>query len=169
MYIKNLSGPDDLLIDKNFEQAVDKEYMEQLIELTRLLFKLSEVKSIFSKAQVEYSSISEDPKKALIRFFELEAVGITYGTLQTLSDKSAMVTKSLEYLVPSTNFPTFPTFPRILVKSWAQIFATSKAQKLLFRIIDCLLLPHTVLQQGKELPAPMFSAIQKSLPLYLQV
>ncbi|XP_011922349.1 PREDICTED: protein MMS22-like isoform X4 [Cercocebus atys] len=56
----------------------------------------------------------------------------------------------------------------ILVKSWAQIFATSKAQKLLFRIIDCLLLPHTVLQQEKELPAPMLSAIQKSLPLYLQ-
>lgn len=55
------------------------------------------------------------------------------------------------------------------MKSWAQIFATSKAQKLLFRIIDCLLLPHTVLQQEKELPAPMLSAIQKSLPLYLQV
>ncbi|KAL4839236.1 hypothetical protein H8958_016668 [Nasalis larvatus] len=99
MYIKNLSGPDDLLIDKNLEQGVEKEYMEQLVKLTRLLFKLSEVKSIFSKAQVEYLeylSISEDPKKALVRFFE--AVGITYGNLQTLSDKSAMVTKSLEYL-----------------------------------------------------------------------
>uniref|UniRef100_U3F0B9 Protein MMS22-like n=1 Tax=Callithrix jacchus TaxID=9483 RepID=U3F0B9_CALJA len=180
MYIKNLSGPDDLLRDKNLEQAVEKEYMEQLIELTRLLFKLSEVKSIFSKAQVEYSSISEDPKKALIRFFE--AVGITYGTLQTLSDKSAMVTKSLEYLgdilkyikpylgkkVFSAGLQLTYRMMGILVKSWAQIFATSKAQKLLFRIIDCLLLPHTVLQQGKELPAPMFSAIQKSLPLYLQ-
>lgn len=54
------------------------------------------------------------------------------------------------------------------MKSWAQIFATSKAQKLLFRIIDCLLLPHAVLQQEKELPAPMLTAIQKSLPLYLQ-
>lgn len=57
----------------------------------------------------------------------------------------------------------------ILVKSWAQIFATSKAQRLLFRIIDCLLLPHLVLQQDKELPAPMLTAIQKSLPLFLQV
>uniref|UniRef100_A0A2K6UFE5 Protein MMS22-like n=1 Tax=Saimiri boliviensis boliviensis TaxID=39432 RepID=A0A2K6UFE5_SAIBB len=180
MYIKNLSGPDDLLIDKNLEQAVEKEYMEQLVELTRLLFKLSEIKSIFSKAQVEYLSISEDPKKALIRFFE--AVGITYGTLQTHSDKSAMVTKSLEYLgdilkyikpylgkkVLSAGLQLTYRMMGILVKSWAQIFATSKAQKLLFRIIDCLLLPHTVLQQGKELPAPMFSAIQKSLPLYLQ-
>nr|XP_055115318.1 protein MMS22-like isoform X3 [Symphalangus syndactylus] len=180
MYIKNLSGPDDLLIDKNLEQAVEKEYMKQLVELTRLLFNLSEVKSIFSKAQVEYLSISEDPKKALVRFFE--AVGVTYGNLQTLSDKSAMVTKSLEYLgevlkyikpylgkkVFSAGLQLTYGMMGILVKSWAQIFATSKAQKLLFRIIDCLLLPHTVLQQEKELPAPMLSAIQKSLPLYLQ-
>ncbi|PNJ60277.1 MMS22L isoform 2 [Pongo abelii] len=180
MYIKNLSGPDDLLIDKNFEQAVEKEYMKQLVELTRLLFNLSEVKSIFSKPQVEYLSISEDPKKALVRFFE--AVGVTYGNLQTLSDKSAMVTKSLEYLgevlkyikpylgkkVFSAGLQLTYGMMGILVKSWAQIFATSKAQKLLFRIIDCLLLPHTVLQQEKELPAPMLSAIQKSLPLYLQ-
>ncbi|XP_033090556.1 protein MMS22-like isoform X3 [Trachypithecus francoisi] len=180
MYIKNLSGPDDLLIDKNLEQGVEKEYTEQLVKLTRLLFKLSEVKSIFSKAQVEYLSISEDPKKALVRFFE--AVGITFGNLQTLSDKSAMVTKSLEYLgevlkyiKPYLGKKVFGAglqltygMMGILVKSWAQIFATSKAQKLLFRIIDCLLLPHTVLQQEKELPAPMLSAIQKSLPLYLQ-
>ncbi|XP_063669356.1 protein MMS22-like isoform X6 [Pan troglodytes] len=180
MYIKNLSGPDDLLIDKNLEQAVEKEYMKQLVELTRLLFNLSEVKSIFSKAQVEYLSISEDPKKALVRFFQ--AVGITYGNLQTLSDKSAMVTKSLEYLgevlkyikpylgkkVFSAGLQLTYGMMGILVKSWAQIFATSKAQKLLFRIIDCLLLPHAVLQQEKELPAPMLSAIQKSLPLYLQ-
>uniref|UniRef100_A0A8D2FXU9 Protein MMS22-like n=1 Tax=Theropithecus gelada TaxID=9565 RepID=A0A8D2FXU9_THEGE len=180
MYVKNFSGPDDLLLDKNLEQGVEKEYMEQLVKLTRLLFKLSEVKSIFSKAQVEYLSISEDPKKALVRFFE--AVGITYGNLQILSDKSAMVTKSLEYLgevlkyikpylgkkVFSAGLQLTYGMMGILVKSWAQIFATSKAQKLLFRIIDCLLLPHTVLQQEKELPAPMLSAIQKSLPLYLQ-
>ncbi|XP_011533977.1 protein MMS22-like isoform X3 [Homo sapiens] len=180
MYIKNLSGPDDLLIDKNLEEAVEKEYMKQLVKLTRLLFNLSEVKSIFSKAQVEYLSISEDPKKALVRFFE--AVGVTYGNVQTLSDKSAMVTKSLEYLgevlkyikpylgkkVFSAGLQLTYGMMGILVKSWAQIFATSKAQKLLFRIIDCLLLPHAVLQQEKELPAPMLSAIQKSLPLYLQ-
>lgn len=96
MYIKNLYVPDDSFIDTNPEQAVEKDYMEQLTELTRLLFKLPEVKDILSKAQVEYLLIPEDPKKALVRF--LEAVGITYGNLQTLSDKSAMVTKSLEYL-----------------------------------------------------------------------
>ncbi|XP_015985671.2 protein MMS22-like isoform X2 [Rousettus aegyptiacus] len=180
MYLKNLYEPDDLLIDMNPEQAVEKEYMEQLAELTRLLFKLSEVKNIFSKAQIEYVPIPEDPKKALVQF--LEAVGITYGNLQKLSDKSAMVEKSLEYLGEilkyikpylgkkncSAGLQLTYRMMGILVKSWAQIFATSKAQKLLFRIIDCLLLPHSVFQQEKELPAPMFTAIQKSLPLYLQ-
>uniref|UniRef100_A0A7N5P6X8 Protein MMS22-like n=1 Tax=Ailuropoda melanoleuca TaxID=9646 RepID=A0A7N5P6X8_AILME len=180
MYINSLYVPDDLFIDINPGQAVEKEYLEQLAELTRLLFKLSEVKNIFSKAQVEYLSSPEDPTKALVLFFE--AVGITYGNLQELSDKSAMVTKSLEYLgeilkyikpylgkkICSAGLQLTYRMMGILVKSWAQIFATSKAQKLLFRIIDCLLLPHTVLQQEKELPAPMLTAIQKSLPLYLQ-
>uniref|UniRef100_A0A667GNI1 Protein MMS22-like n=1 Tax=Lynx canadensis TaxID=61383 RepID=A0A667GNI1_LYNCA len=180
MYIKNFYVSDDLFIDINPGQAVEKEYLGQLAELTRLLFKLSEVKNIFSKAQVEYLSSPEDPTKALILFFE--AIGITYGNLQTLSDKSAMVTKSLEYLgeilkyikpylgkkISSAGLQLTYRMMGILVKSWAQIFATSKAQKLLFRIIDCLLLPHTVLQQEKELPAPMLIAIQKSLPLYLQ-
>ncbi|KAM5285928.1 protein MMS22-like isoform 1-T2 [Hipposideros larvatus] len=180
MYIKNLYVPDNLFIDISPEQAVEKEYMEQLAELTRLLFKLSEVKNIFAKAQVECLPIPEDPKKALVRF--LEAVGVTYGSLQQLSDKSAMVTKSLEYLgeilkyikpylgkkISSAGLHLTYSVMGILVKSWAQIFATSKAQKLLFRIIDCLLLPHLVLQQEKELPAPMLTAIQKSLPWFLQ-
>ncbi|XP_051016856.1 protein MMS22-like [Acomys russatus] len=179
MHIKHPSEP-DLLIDTNSEQTVEKEYMEQLAEMTRLLFKLSEVKDIFSKAQIEHLPSPEDPKQALIQF--LEAVGETYRTLQTFSDKSAMVTKSLEYLgevlkyikpylgkkVSSAGLQLTYEIMGILVKSWAQIFATSKAQKLLFRIIDCLLLPHMVLQQDKELPAPMLTAIQRSLPLYLQ-
>ncbi|XP_021016001.1 protein MMS22-like [Mus caroli] len=179
MHIKHLSDP-DLLLDVNPEQAVDKEYMDQLAEMTRLLFTLSEVKDIFSKARIEHLPSPEDPKRALIQF--LEAVGVTYRTLQTFSDKSAMVTKSLEYLgevlkyikpylgkkVSSAGLQLTYGIMGILVKSWAQIFATSKAQKLLFRIIDCLLLPHTVFQQDKELPGPMLTAIQKTLPLYLQ-
>ncbi|XP_054424843.1 protein MMS22-like isoform X1 [Pteronotus mesoamericanus] len=180
MYIKNFSLPDDLLVDINPEQAVEKEYMEQLTELTRLLFKLPEIKNIFSKAQVDFLPIPEDPEKALVQF--LEAVGITYGNLQKLSDKSAMIAKSLEYLgeilkyikpylgknVSSAGLQLTYRMMGLLVKSWAQIFATSKAQRLLFQIIDCLLLPHAVLQQETELPAPRLTAIQKSLPLYLQ-
>ncbi|XP_031222349.1 protein MMS22-like isoform X2 [Mastomys coucha] len=179
MHIKHLSEP-DLLIDVNPEQTVEKEYMEQLAEMTRLLFTLSEVRNIFSKAQIDCLPRPEDPTQALMQF--LEAVGMTYRTLQTVSDKSAMVTKSLEYLgevlkyikpylgkkVSSAGLQLTYGIMGILVKSWAQIFATSKAQKLLFRIIDCLLLPHTVLQHDKELPVPMLSALQKTLPLYLQ-
>ncbi|XP_054992006.1 protein MMS22-like [Sorex araneus] len=180
MYIKNLDVPDNLSADTNPEEEVEEEYIQQLTELTRLIFKLSEVRNIFSKAEVEHLGIPEDPKIALVRFFE--AVGITYRNLQTLSDKSAMVTKSLEYLgeilkyikpylgkkSSSAGLQLTYRMMGIVVKSWAQIFATSKAQKLLFRIIDCLLLPHTVLQQERELPASMLTAIQKSLPLYLQ-
>uniref|UniRef100_A0A8C5NW92 Protein MMS22-like n=1 Tax=Jaculus jaculus TaxID=51337 RepID=A0A8C5NW92_JACJA len=180
MYIKRFSEPDDLFVDVNPEQAVEKEYREQLAEMTRLLLQLSEVKNVFLKAQVEYLPSPEDPKTALVQF--LEAVGIVYRTLHTLPEKSAMVTKSLEYLgevlkyikpylgkkTSSAGLQLTYGIMGILVKSWAQIFATSKAQKLLFRIIDCLLLPHVVLQQEKELPVPMLTAIQKSLPLFLQ-
>lgn len=45
--------------------------MEQLAEMTRLLFKLSEVKNIFSKAQIDHLPIPEDPKQALIQFLEV--------------------------------------------------------------------------------------------------
>uniref|UniRef100_A0A5F8HLL8 Protein MMS22-like n=1 Tax=Monodelphis domestica TaxID=13616 RepID=A0A5F8HLL8_MONDO len=180
MHMKDLSEPNGILVGIDAEQTVEKEYMEQLAELTRLLFQLPEVKNILSKAQVEHLAITQDPPKALVLF--LETVGITYSSLQTLPEKSAMVTKALEYLgevlkyvkpylgKKSSNAGLQLTYKimGVLVKSWALILATSKAQKLLFRIIDCLLLPHAVLQQEKDLPTAMLTAIRKSLPLYLQ-
>ncbi|XP_010635668.1 protein MMS22-like isoform X2 [Fukomys damarensis] len=156
MYVKNLSGPDELFIDTNPEQAVEKDYMDQLAELTRLIFKLSEVKNIFSKAQVECLPIPEDPKSALVKFFE--AVGITYRNLQTLSDKSSMVTKSLEYLGEVLKY----------IKPYLGKRICSAGLQLTYGMMDCLLLPHTVLQQEKELPTAMLTAIQKSLPSFLQ-
>lgn len=45
--------------------------MQQLAELTRLLFKLSEVRTILSNVEVENLPIPEDPKIALVRFFEV--------------------------------------------------------------------------------------------------
>jgi hypothetical protein len=45
--------------------------MEQLAEMTRLLFTLSEVKSVFSKAQIEQLPSPDDPKQALIQFLEV--------------------------------------------------------------------------------------------------
>lgn len=49
-----------------------------------------------------------------------------------------------------------------IVKHWSPLLATSKAQQLLFRIVDGLLLPHSLAQQQDK-------ALRESLPLYLQV
>ncbi|KAJ7405206.1 Protein MMS22-like protein [Pitangus sulphuratus] len=175
-----IDQPSGVLAKTDAERTVGKAYMEQLTEMTRLIFKLSEVENILSKAQAEESVFKQDPKYALVQF--IKAVGRTYSGLQTLPEKSAMVAKTLEYLGdvlkyvkpylkakgPPEGLQLTYWIIGCLVKFWAPILATSKAQQLLFRIVDCLLLPHSVLQQDKELPVALLSAIQESLPLYLQ-
>ncbi|NXF08486.1 MMS22 protein, partial [Smithornis capensis] len=175
-----IDQPSGVLAKTDAERTVGKSYMEQLTEMTRLIFKLSEVENILSKSHVEESVFKQDPKNALVQF--IKAVGRTYSGLQTLPEKSAMVAKTLEYLGdvlkyvkpylkakgPPEGLQLTYWIIGYLVKFWAPILATSKAQQLLFRIVDCLLLPHSVLQQDKELPVALLSAIQESLPLYLQ-
>ncbi|NXU86074.1 MMS22 protein, partial [Xiphorhynchus elegans] len=175
-----IDQPSGVLAKTDAERTVGKAYMEQLTEMTRLIFKLSEVENILSKAHVEESVFKQNPKYALVQF--IKAVGRTYSGLQTLPEKSAMVAKTLEYLGdvlkyvkpylkakgPPEGLQLTYWIIGCLVKFWAPILATSKAQQLLFRIVDCLLLPHSVLQQDKELPVALLSAIQESLPLYLQ-
>ncbi|XP_072264772.1 protein MMS22-like isoform X2 [Pyxicephalus adspersus] len=153
---------------------------EQFGELTRLVFKLPEVENMFIKAQIEPASYKQDIKCALLQFFKV--VGIVYSSLQTLYEKSAMVSKCLEYSGDILKYVkpyltkkgpveglqiTYRTVG-YLVRYWASILATSKAQQLLFRIIDYLLLPHALFQQDKGLPAAMLSAVRESLPLFLQ-
>ncbi|XP_054249015.1 protein MMS22-like [Indicator indicator] len=175
-----LDQPSRVLVKAGAEPRAGKAYMEQLTEMTRLVSKLSEVESILSKAQAEEPAVKQDPKSALVHF--IKAVGRTYSGLQTLPEKSAMVAKSLEYLGdvlkyvkpylkakgPPEGLQLTYWIIGCLVKFWAPILATSKAQQLLFRIVDCLLLPHSVLQKDKELPVALLAAIQESLPLYLQ-
>uniref|UniRef100_A0A8C6Z9F4 Protein MMS22-like n=1 Tax=Nothoprocta perdicaria TaxID=30464 RepID=A0A8C6Z9F4_NOTPE len=175
-----LDHPTGALAKTDAERTVGKVYMEQLSELTRLVFKLKEVENILSKAHLEEPFSKQDPKNALVQF--IKAVGKTYSGLQTLPEKSAMVAKALEYLGdvlkyvkpylkvkgPPEGLQLTYWIIGCLVKFWAPILATSRAQQLLFRIIDCLLLPHSVLQQDKELPGAWLSALQESLPLYLQ-
>ncbi|XP_074006815.1 LOW QUALITY PROTEIN: protein MMS22-like [Numenius arquata] len=175
-----IDQPPGTLAKTDAERTVGKAYMEQLTEMTRLIFKLSEVENILSKARVEESVCKQDPKNALVQF--IKAVGRAYSGLQTLPEKSAMVAKTLEYLGdvlkyvkpylkakgPPEGLQLTYWIIGCLVKFWAPILATSKAQQLLFRIVDCLLLPHSVLQQDKELPVALLSAVQESLPLYLQ-
>ncbi|KAM4043309.1 protein MMS22-like isoform 2-T2 [Anomaloglossus baeobatrachus] len=153
---------------------------EQLVELTRLVFKLPEAENILRKAQVDQRSYKQDPKQALLQF--IKATGTTYGGLQTLSEKSAMVSKCQEYIGDILKYVkpyltkkgpveglqiTYRTIG-YLVRYWALILATSKAQQLLFRIIDYLLLPHALFQQDKGLLPAMLSAIRETLPLFLQ-
>uniref|UniRef100_A0ACB8GCP3 Protein MMS22-like n=1 Tax=Sphaerodactylus townsendi TaxID=933632 RepID=A0ACB8GCP3_9SAUR len=173
--------PSDSLARTNTDRAAYKMYMEQLTELTRLIFKLPEVGAVFSKAHADESVYKQDPKNAVLHF--IKTVGKYYGGLQMLDEKSSMVTKALEYLGdvlkyikpylmkkgPAEGLHLTYRIMGCLVKSWASILATSKAQPLLFRIIDCLLLPHAVLQQDKGLPAAMLSAIRENLPHFLQI
>ncbi|XP_038655473.1 protein MMS22-like [Scyliorhinus canicula] len=153
---------------------------EQLAGLTRIVYKLPEVESLLLQAQLDQSAVKVEPKTAVFIF--IKAVGKTYTRLQTLADKSALVSKALDYVGDILKY-TKPYLANkglpeglqlmywtvgCIVKHWALILATSKAQQLLFRIIDCLLLPHTLFQQDKGLPPAMLSAIRDNLSLYLQ-
>lgn len=45
--------------------------MEQLTEMTRLIFKLSEVENILLKANIGQSVFKQDPKNALVQFIKV--------------------------------------------------------------------------------------------------
>lgn len=45
--------------------------MEQLTEMTRLIFKLSEVENILLKANIGQSVCKQDPKNALVQFIKV--------------------------------------------------------------------------------------------------
>lgn len=52
--------------------------MEQLTEMTRLIFKLSEVENILSKAHVEESVFKQDPKNALVQFIKVLYICVSF-------------------------------------------------------------------------------------------
>ncbi|XP_066558733.1 protein MMS22-like isoform X2 [Amia ocellicauda] len=154
--------------------------VDQLSELTRLIFKLPEIELLLQKAQIDQPTIKLEPRPALSLF--IKAIGRAYAGMQTLAEKSSMVSKALEYVGdvlkyikpylvnkgPQEGLQLSYWAVGCLVKQWGPILATSKAQQLLFRIIDCLLLPHALFQQDKGLPPQILSAVRESLPLYLQ-
>ncbi|XP_060907203.1 protein MMS22-like [Labrus mixtus] len=144
---------------------------EQLCELTRLVLRLPEVESILQRAGLKPTAARLEPTSALEMF--VKAVGITYSGLQVLSERSDMVTRALDYigdilkhikpsLVSKNQEGVQLAYWAVgcIVKHWSPLLATSKAQQLLFRIVDGLLLPHNLTQQDK--------ALRDSLPLYLQ-
>ncbi|XP_072250934.1 protein MMS22-like [Leuresthes tenuis] len=144
---------------------------EQLCELTRLVLRLPEVDSLLQRAGLQPAATKLEPTSALEVF--VKAAGSMYSGLQLLSERSAMVTKALDYIgdilkhikpyVVNKNQEGMQLAywaVGCIVKHWSPLLATSKAQQLLFRIVDGLLLPHNLPQQDK--------ALRDSLPLYLQ-
>uniref|UniRef100_A0A3Q1FI97 Protein MMS22-like n=1 Tax=Acanthochromis polyacanthus TaxID=80966 RepID=A0A3Q1FI97_9TELE len=144
---------------------------EQLGELTRLVLRLPEVDSLLQRASLHPTATRVEPTAALEMF--VKAVGSVYSGLQLLSERSAMVTRALEYigdilkhikpsLVSKNQEGMQLAYWAVgcIVKHWSPLLVTSKAQQLLFRIVDGLLLPHNLTQQDK--------ALRDSLPLYLQ-
>uniref|UniRef100_A0A8C2Z7F5 Protein MMS22-like n=1 Tax=Cyclopterus lumpus TaxID=8103 RepID=A0A8C2Z7F5_CYCLU len=144
----------------------------QLCELTRLVLRLPEVDSLLQRAGLQPTASGLQPTAALEVF--VKAVGGVYSGLQVLSERSSMVTRALDYIgdilkhiKPSLVSKNQEGLQLVywavgcIVKHWSPLLATAKAQQLLFRIVDGLLLPLNLTQQDK--------ALRDSLPLYLQV
>uniref|UniRef100_A0A8C4EJ61 Protein MMS22-like n=1 Tax=Dicentrarchus labrax TaxID=13489 RepID=A0A8C4EJ61_DICLA len=144
---------------------------EQLCELTRLVLRLPEVDSLLQRTGLQPTATRLEPTSVLEMF--VKAVGGVYSGLQVLSERSAMVTRALDYigdilkhikpiLVSKNQEGLQLAYWAVgcIVKHWSPLLATSKAQQLLFRIVDGMLLPHNLTQQDK--------ALRDSLPLYLQ-
>ncbi|XP_037129623.1 protein MMS22-like [Syngnathus acus] len=153
------------------ESRADLALEEQLCELTRLVLMLPEVDGLLQKANLCPTATVTKPTSALELF--VKAVGRVYSGLQVLSERSAMVTRALDYIGDVLKYikPSFVsknpkgiqlTYWAVgcVVKHWSHLLVTSKAQQLLFRIVDRLLLPHNLSQQD--------TALRNSLPLYLQ-
>uniref|UniRef100_A0A8D0DE06 Protein MMS22-like n=1 Tax=Sander lucioperca TaxID=283035 RepID=A0A8D0DE06_SANLU len=145
---------------------------EQLCELTRLVLRLPQVDGLLQRAPGPQPTATRLEPTAALEIF-IKAVGSVYSGLQALSERSAMVTRALDYigdilkhikpsLVSKNQEGLQLTYWALgcIVKHWSPLLATSKAQQLLFRIVDGLLLPHNLTQQDK--------ALRDSLPLYLQ-
>lgn len=153
------------------ESRTGKTVEEQLCELTRLVLRLPEVESVLQRAGLQPTANKIEPNVALELF--VKSVGTVYSRLQSLSERSAMITRALDYmgdlfkhikpsLVSKNQEAMQLTYWAVgcIVKHWSPLLATSKPQQLLCRIVDSLLLPHNLPQQDK--------ALRDSLPLYLQ-
>ncbi|XP_060761858.1 protein MMS22-like isoform X2 [Neoarius graeffei] len=156
----------------------DRTLEEQLAEMTTLVLRLPEVESLLQRAGLNMNAAIQEPKVALTLF--IKCVGRVYCGLQQQVERVSLVCKALEYLGDIMKFIkpnllnksteglhiTYWTLGCV-VKHWSPLLATSKAQSLLLRIIDVLLLPHSLLQD-KAPPPQLISAIRDTLPLYLQ-
>uniref|UniRef100_H3BZR6 Protein MMS22-like n=1 Tax=Tetraodon nigroviridis TaxID=99883 RepID=H3BZR6_TETNG len=161
----------DRLIWVTKRAGLGRVLQKQLCELTRLVLKLPEVDGLLHRAGLQATVTKPEPASVLEVF--VKAVGVVYGGLQVLSERSSMATRALDYIGDIMKYikPSLVSKSQeglqlvywavgCIVKHWSPLLATSKAQQLLFRIVDGLLLPHNITQQDK--------ALRDSLHLYLQ-
>ncbi|XP_026868330.2 protein MMS22-like [Electrophorus electricus] len=152
---------------------------EQLAEMTRLVLRLPEVESLLQRAGLQPGSARLEAKPALALF--IKSVGRVYSGMQALSERSSLVCRALEYVGDILKYLKPYLLNRsteglqlaywalgCMVKLWSPLLATAKALPLLLRIVDVLLLPHSLLQQDKSPPTQVLSALRDTLPLYLQ-
>ncbi|KAJ8290906.1 hypothetical protein GJAV_G00019050 [Gymnothorax javanicus] len=162
------------------ESRAGRALADLLPELSRLVFQLPEVESLLQGAALPSGANKQEPVPALAVF--IKAVGRAYVRLESLAERSAMVARALEYVGdvlkhikpylvnkgPPEGLQLSYWAVGCVVKQWSPMLATSKAQQLLFRIVDVLLLPHAVFQQDRGLSPAVLSAVKENLPLYLQ-
>ncbi|XP_062843616.1 protein MMS22-like [Trichomycterus rosablanca] len=164
--------------DTPHPSRADRDLKEQLCELTGLILRLPEVQSLFQRAGLNTDTAALEPKPALSLF--IKSVGRVYHSLQVQTERISLVCKALEYVGDLMKFIKPNLLNRspeglhttywvlgCVVKQWSPLLATAKAQPLLLRIIDVLLLPHSLLQD-KAPPTQLISALRDTLPLYLQ-
>ncbi|KTF89679.1 hypothetical protein cypCar_00007221 [Cyprinus carpio] len=177
-YLNHLLQNGELVIWVSSGPGSGRNLDEQLAELTRQILQLPEVESVLQRAGL-HPVAARDPKPAMAVF--IRAVGRSYCELQLLSERSSAVSRALEYVGDILKYikPYLLNKSReglqlvywtvgCLVKHWSYLLATTKAQQLLFRIVDVLLLPHALLQQDSGAHTQMLSALKESLPLFLQ-
>ncbi|KAK3513133.1 hypothetical protein QTP70_003775 [Hemibagrus guttatus] len=165
-------------IDTHNSRA-DRTLEVQLAEMTALILRLPEVESLLQRAGIDTNTATQEPKAALTLF--IKCVGRVYCRLQQQAERVSLVCKALEYVGDIIKFIkpnlqkksteglhiTYWTLG-CMVKHWSPILAMSKGQSLLLRIIDVLLLPLSLLQDKAPPSQLLLSAIQDTLPLYLQ-
>ncbi|KAJ7985100.1 hypothetical protein DPEC_G00348570 [Dallia pectoralis] len=155
------------------ESRAGKALEEQLLELTRLVLRLPEVDSLLQRAGLQPGASSKlEPRPALEMF--IKALGCEYSRLQVLSERTEMVARALDYIgdvmkyikpyllnkCPQEGLLLAYWAVGCLVKHWSPLLATSKAQQLLFNMVNGLLLPNSLSGLDK--------ALRDSLPLYIQ-
>ncbi|KAL0984652.1 hypothetical protein UPYG_G00144740 [Umbra pygmaea] len=155
------------------DSRAGKALEEQLSELTRLVLKLPEVDSLLQRAELQPGAGGKlEPRPALEMF--VKAVGRVYSRLQVLPERTAMVSRALDYIGdvmkyikpylvnknPQEGLLQAYWAVGCVVRHWSPLLATSKAQQLLFNIVNGLLLPNSLSGLDK--------ALRDSLPLYLQ-